>query len=284
MSKTVAKISVGVVLVLALAGAILIYGVFSVVEVLTPSSYSITLTTKPEVTSKSWIVFDVELGDILHSHNADEVLPIASVTKLFTASQFYSNADLNANTTIVWGDVITDGRSGKLSYGEEYTNRELLFPLLLESSNDAATALHRVHSTLLDDMNSYMTDLKLEHTSFSDTSGLSSKNVSTARELGVVSRNVYMTQPQIFDITRISAYYSEDNGWINNNPYVEDESYMGGKHGFTYDAGRTAVAFFDEQINGGTKRTIGYVLLGSEDLTTDMELLRDYMWQNTTYK
>lgn len=283
-SRLYTKISVGFILLLALLGSVVVFGAFSATEVLTPPAYVIGDVAAPELSAKSWIVFDEKTGEVLYEHNVDEVLPIASVTKLFIAASFLDHADLFASTTIEWGDVVTEGRSGKLSYGETYSNRELLFPLLLESSNDAATALNRVHPSLLEEVRVFNEGLQLKHTVISDPSGLSDGNVSTARELSLVARHLYKEKPEVFDMTRITSFYSKDNGWINNNPFVGDEAYRGGKHGFTYEAGRTAVAFFGEKFDGGSERTLGYVLLGSANLERDMELLRNFVWQNTRYR
>lgn len=279
-----AKISVGLILLLAVAGAFAVFSVFSVTEALTPPKYVRSSTIVPELSAQAWIVFDEETGEVLYEHNADEVLSIASVTKLFTAAAFLDHADLSANTTIEWGDVITEGRSGKLAHGETYTNRELLFPLLLESSNDAATALNRVHPSLLEEIRVYNEGLALQHTVIAGPSGLSDNNVSTARELSLVARHLHKTRPEIFDITRVSSFYSKDNGWINNSPFVGDEAYRGGKHGFTYEAGRTAVAFFEEELRGDIGRMLGYVLLKSGNLERDMELLRGFVRQDVSYQ
>ena len=283
-NRLYAKISVGLILLLAVVGSVVVLGAFSATEILTPPTYEIGPATAVELSAQSWVVFDQETGAVLYEHNADEVLSIASVTKLFTAATFLDHADLAASTTIEWSDVVTEGRAGKLTYGEEYRNRELLFPLLLESSNDAATALNRVHPSLLEEVRKFNEGLQLEHTVIAGPSGLSDDNVSTARELSLVAHYLYNEKPEVFDMTRISSYYSKDNGWINNSPFVGDEAYRGGKHGFTYEAGRTAVAFFDEKLTGGNTRTLGYVLLKSANLERDMELLRDFVSKNTSYR
>ena len=283
-NRLYAKISVGLILFLALVGGVAVLGTLSATEVLTPPRYMRGDAVVPELSAQSWIVFDEETGEVLYEHNPDEVLSIASVTKLFTAASFLDHGDLAASTTIKWGDVATEGRSGKLAYGETYTNRELLFPLLLESSNDAATALNRIHPSLLEEIQVFNEGLSLEHTVIADPSGLSDENVSTARELSLVARYLYREKPEVFDMTRISSFYSKDNGWINNNPFVGDEAYRGGKHGFTYEAGRTVVAFFDEKLACGSERTLGYVILKSANLERDMELLRDFLRQNITYR
>lgn len=280
-----AKISVGLIFTIAIAGGLFVLAAFSVTEMLIPPQYAVNqVATLPEPSAHAWIVFDEETGRVLYEFNADEVLPIASVTKLFTAASFLDHGDLSASTTIEWGDVVTEGRAGKLSYGEEYNSRELLFPLLLESSNDAATALNRVHPSLLDEIKVFNEGLRLEHTVIADPSGLSDKNVSTARELALVARHLFDTKPEVYDMTRITSFYSKDNGWINNSPFADDQAYRGGKHGFTYEANRTAVAFFDQKLKGGNKRLLGYVLLKSDDLERDMELLRDFVEENVSYQ
>ena len=236
------------------------------------------------VDAKSFLVFDMETGTEIASKKSTEVLPIASVTKLFTAASFYENADLDATTTITWSDVNTEGRAGKLHAYEKYKSRELLFPLLLESSNDAASAMLRTEPTLLDAMQTYAEVAGLSQTHFEDTSGLSDKNVSNAYELFLLTRKLYFERPHIFDITQLPQYIGTHTGWVNNDPLLEHEGFKGGKHGFTYEANRTGVFLFDETLTGGQKRIFGYVVLGSDDLVTDVEALRTRIRENVRFE
>lgn len=244
----------------------------------------ITAFEAPGVQAKAFMIFDLETGTEIASHNSEEPLPIASVTKLLTASLFYEAPDLNATTSIAWSDVNTEGDAGKLHTYDLYTYRELLYPLLLESSNDAAAAMLRVQPDLLDRMNAYVGSLGLSHTHFGDTSGLSDENVSTAYELSVLGRMLYAKEPHIFDITRLSQFIGEHTGWMNNNPLVHEEGYRGGKHGFTYEANRTDIAFFNETLENGAVRTIGYVLLGTESVPADITVLREKVRQNVRFE
>ena len=148
--------------------------------------------------AKAYAVFDLQTGTEIASRNAEEVLPIASITKLVTAGVFYENTDLNATTTILWNDLNTEGAAGRLHFAEEYSHHELLFPLLLESSNDAASTMLRVDPDLLMRMGERVASLGLTHTRFADPSGLSSENVSTAYELSVLMRDLYGKQPPTY--------------------------------------------------------------------------------------
>ncbi len=237
------------------------------------------------LTAPSAYVFDVETGEQIYAKDADTVRPIASVTKLLAAALFYEHASHTQMVRIAYSDVVAEGRSGRLEAGQQYLARELLPPVLLESSNDAAVAMQRVSgNTLVTHMNDYADSLGVRQTHFSDTSGLSSGNVSTARELATLSIFLKKDYPHIFDYTRLKTYLNHINAWMNNNPYIHEEGYKGGKHGYTPKAGRTAVAFFEEELPSGAIRTIGYVLLGSDVLVSDMQSLRAYAQQNVDFK
>lgn len=258
---------------IALSSAVLASGMLQPTEASQAPAFQTEAAPPPELSASSWLVFDAESGEVLLSHDPDAPRPIASVTKLISATQFFAHDDLDAPVTITWSDVNAEGRAGKLAYGEVYTSRELLFPLLLESSNDAAEALARVDSALIERMNDYADSLGLEHTSFADASGLSDQNVSTARELMALIRAVQSDEPHVLDITRLHEYYTDDNGWINNSPVIDIENYRGGKHGYTTAAGRTFAGLF-ERSDG---RLVGVVLLGSDNIAQDLAALTDNM-------
>lgn len=212
------------------------------------------------VSARSYVVFDVTTGEILLEKNADQELPIASVTKLFTAAAALE-LPLEAEVIVSAADVATEGRAGKLAAGDEYTVHELLFPLLLESSNDAAAAL--AHMTGQVAVGSHP---------LADTSGLSDANIASAEELAGAVRELYLTKPHLFDITKLSQKVGEYTGWVNNSPVYDLPGYRGGKHGYTTAAGRTLAAVFAEDALEG--RQIGYIILGSADVRHDTEVLR----------
>lgn len=226
----------------------------------------------------AYVVFNVETGQVLFAQDQIVPYPIASVTKLITAAAVLTSAQLSAAVTLTAADVATDGRAGKLESGQQYTRRELLFPLLLESSNDAATALE--HSApLLTEMNALVHGYGATAMNLMDTSGLSPENVASAQDLVVVVSRLYADEPHLFDITRLTQYVGPYTGWVNNSPFINDVGYVGGKHGFTEAAGRTAAALFNEELSGAT-RTLGYVVLGSHDLEQDVATLRALVQQS----
>lgn len=229
----------------------------------------------------AYAIFDVETGEIISAYNDETVLPIASVTKLITAAATTELLPEEKEATISYSDIAEDGRSGRLSVGERYTTHELLFPLLLESSNDAAATLERIaEGALVEEMNELVVKAGAKDMVLSDASGLSSRNVASARDLATVSSYLYKTEPHIFDITRLSKRVGPYVGWTNNSPVLE-ANYRGGKHGYTEAAKRTLVALYEETFPAG-KRTLGYVVLGSENLRSDMEKLRLYATESVS--
>lgn len=230
----------------------------------------------------AFVVFDVESGEVLLEKQALSVLPIASVTKLFTAAALIDE-DLSASTTISYQDVWAEEEFGKLHAGEEYVLRELLFPLLLESSNDAAAHFERVtKGEVITTMNQLASEAGLQNTVLADASGLSSQNVSTASDLARFLSYLYQNEPHVLDITTLRQYVGPYTGWLNNSP-VLSKDYAGGKHGYTEAAQKTGAVLFNETISDAP-RTIGYVVLGSQNLARDVALLRDFIHTNVRYQ
>ncbi len=275
MRKTLGRITVFTVLFATLGIGLFSIAVWSVEDAVT---YTPTLTSHQFDTSlvsaTSLYVIRVETGEVIATKNENVVLPIASITKLLSAALFYRDVNLKATTSITWADIANEGEAGRLGYGDVYTYRELMYPLLLESSNDAAFVVDRVSPDIVIKMNAYVQEKGLTDTTFSDTSGLSALDTSSAQELGLLSMHLYDTYPHIFDITRLTQFIGSNTGWRNNNPLVQEDGYKGGKHGFTKEAGRTDVAIFEETLATGQKILVCYVILKSEHIKSDIQLLR----------
>jgi D-alanyl-D-alanine carboxypeptidase len=234
-------------------------------------------TDVPLVSATSYLVFDMTTGDRLVEREASKQVPIASVTKLFAAATLVANFELQSTTTVQWSDIEGGGEAGKLVYGRTYSYQELLFPLLLESSNDAgATLVRSTEGLLVAEMNAYAKELGVTSTTFVDGSGLADGNVSSALDLKILLTDAYTRRPHVFDITRLPQYIGPYAGWRNNSPVVSFSGYLGGKHGYTTAAGRTLVAVFDEQILDHSYR-LGYILLNSTNLADDVTTLRTFI-------
>ena len=209
---------------------------------------------KKEISADAYLVGDIDTGEVLLSHNATAVRPIASVSKLFTA---LVAQDVRS--------VKTPPKSTRL--GLSYS--DLLYPMLLESNNFAAEELARLGGgeAFIKGMNEKASALGLTHTSFRDSSGLSPLNVSTAEDLFSLAKYIYHDQPDLLATTRLAAH----DGWHNKNVFIvaKDERYIGGKVGYIPEAGQTWVAFFSLPVSEFKNKHIAVVLLRSPNRVRD---------------
>jgi D-alanyl-D-alanine carboxypeptidase len=137
--------------------------------------------------------------------------------------------------------------------------------------------------TLVTAMNEWASTEGATQTRFVDASGIADANVSTASDLQILLRNAFSNRHHIFDITTLPQYIGAYTGWLNNNPVAMESGFRGGKNGYTVAANRTLVAVFDETINGHTY-TLGYIILGSDDIKADFSILRQFINNSATQR
>jgi len=146
---------------------------------------------------------------VLFKKNASEELPIASLSKLMTALIVLENYDLEKEIDITKEAINQEGTFGQLSSGRVYSVGYLLYPLLMESSNDAAFALANDYENMdllsfLQLMNSKAETLGLANTYFFNSSGLEPEedknavnlNYSTAEDLVKLTEEL-LKKPEI---------------------------------------------------------------------------------------
>jgi len=150
--------------------------------------------------SSAALVLDQDTNEVLFSKNSEAVLPIASLTKLMTAVVVTeANLPLDEVLTITQDDVDTEKHSGsRLRVGTQLTRGEMLHLALMSSENRAAHALGRQHPGGLDAfvaaMNAKAQELGMADTRYVEPTGLSSRNQSSARDLGTLVKAAYEHQ------------------------------------------------------------------------------------------
>src|SRR4051812_518560 len=137
----------------------------------------------PNVQAQAAVVVDLEGNEELFTKNADEVRPIASISKLMAVLVVLDkNLDMDAATTMTESDKIiaTGGARSRLPIGLSFTNRDLLHAALMASDNRAVPALGRAvglePQQLVAAMNAKAKELGLKNTTFEDPVGLNSNN------------------------------------------------------------------------------------------------------------
>lgn len=147
--------------------------------------------------SASVLVKDQLTGELLVQKQVETVLPIASITKLMTAMVVLdSQTSLLKSLTIEASDVDTLRHSSShLPVGTRLTRAEALLLALMASENRAAHALGRNYpgglNSFVTAMNAKARSLGLTETHFEDPAGLSSGNVSSARDLAQLVNAAY---------------------------------------------------------------------------------------------
>ena len=144
----------------------------------------------PNLLSSAALVLDANTGETLFAKNADQVLPIASITKLMTAMVVLdAKLPLDEAIQISSEDLDTlKGTKSRLPVGAHFRRDDLIRIALVASDNRAAAALGRSYPGGIDAfvaaMNAKARLLGLEATQFVDASGLAPGNVSSPAELG----------------------------------------------------------------------------------------------------
>jgi serine-type D-Ala-D-Ala carboxypeptidase (penicillin-binding protein 5/6) len=226
------------------------------------------------LTTDTWGIFDPDSGVLLKGSNDTAVRPVASVAKLVTAAAVLASGQATASVTITPSDVAAEGRAGRLAVGDSRTLYQLLFPLLLESSNDAAAAIARVLGVSFDTaVRSLQHNAGMTQTVIADAAGASAGTVSNVHDLAAFFAYLRHSAPHVLDITVLRAYIAEKGAYYNVNPARSFDTFSGGKHGYTSEAGRTFIGTF---ALPGTDSEIGIVLLGSTNLTADITSLLSF--------
>ena len=216
----------------------------------TPSAWQ--ETRKLAVQSSSALVIEQNGGASLYQKNADVVAPIASITKLMTAMvELDSSPNLQVPITITEDDVDTlRGSRSRLHVGSAMSLESALLLALMSSENRAANALARHYpggiGAFVAAMNIKAQALGLRDTHFEDATGLTSNNVSTARDLARMVIAAYR-YPLIRELTTTAeatvAVGGREMDYRNTNPLVKSTAWDVGlsKTGYIHEAGKCLV-------------------------------------------
>ncbi len=184
----------------------------------------------------------------------DWVMPIASITKVMTALVVIeSGADLDAWLPVVPRATPAAANAySRIRLESEATRRDFLHLALMSSENRAAYLLARHHpegyDAFIDAMNAKAQELGMSNTHFVDSTGLSSSNVSTARDL-IKLVNAAYKHPLIRDLSISPGKWVQFRGpryglqYGNTNPLVRSSRWNVSlsKTGYLDAAGRCLV-------------------------------------------
>jgi len=248
----------------------------------TTESLSVGSAAAPSVSAASYLVADIDTGEVYAEKDAAHVWPIASVTKLMTA--------LVANETINYEQHVPT-TYGNLEYpqvasstkSESVVVGKLIYPLIMESNNATADALAHYYGTtgFISWMNSTAASLDMTSTHYADPSGQSADDTSTVDDLYRLAVYIATKKSFVFDISRLPSYtLTTDAGDAfplrNFNVFSDDPTFIGGKVGQTLPAKETMVSLFTVPSALGDHR-IAIIVLQSDDYTKDTSALLSWI-------
>lgn len=234
---------------------------------------------------RAYILADFETGQVLEQYNIDEVVEIASISKLMSYIIIMEEV---SKGNIALDDIIKidkdttkiKGSSFKLKVGEEFTVKELIEAAMVVSGNDATYALAKhvakTEEKFVQRMNEKAKEMGLINTVFYNSTGLpvaqtNVQNQMTTREIFQLSRYLIEKYPNVLQTAKIRAIevVSRDFFQRNTNPLLDEIKEVDGlKTGFTNKAGYCYVSTFN--IRGRKTKTkdlrLIAIVMGAKDL------------------
>ncbi len=232
------------------------------------------------------LVADLQTGAISFGDNDAKRWPLASVTKLMTATVVMDNLDMNQKVTITPDAFAAYPEEKTLRVGDVYTVFDLLHFLLMPSSNVAAEALADAcgrlvcgRTNFINVMNARAVAWGMVSTHYDDPSGLSRNNKSTADDLLLLAQKIYSDYPEILAITRTAQFNATElnTGTVTSvksiNDFAGESDFIGGKTGYTNSADGNLLSIFND--NG---RPILVIVLGTNEADRFANTEKLYDW------
>ena len=176
----------------------------------------VQLTAEPpalELPCRAACLIDQQTGTVLYEKNADQQMPIASITKVMTLLLTFEavhNGQLTMDTPVPVSEHAyhMGGSQIWLEPGEQFTLDEMIKAICVSSANDAAVAVAELvggsEQSFVQSMNARAAELGMTNTVFHNACGLDAEgHLSTARDVAVMSRYILNTCPEVLHYTSI---------------------------------------------------------------------------------
>ena len=221
----------------------------------------------PPLAASAWVLVDHATGKALVSHNADERIEPASLTKLMTA--YVTFVALKEGTLELSEQVQVSEKAWRMTGSRTFiepnrpvTAEELIYGMIVQSGNDASVALaERIagsEDAFVHLMNKQASRLGMQNTSFSNASGLPDPQLyTTANDLALLAVALIRDFPEMYRLYSEREYTYNGITQPNRNRLLSLDSTVDGmKTGYTKAAGYCLVS----SAVRGPRRLISIVL------------------------
>lgn len=210
--------------------------------------------------AKSAYVWDMKNKKVIFAKNANDILPLASITKIMTADVASELIAPNTIVSISNADLSQEGDSG-LFVNERWNFKKLLDFTLAVSSNDGASALaNAASSNFVEKMNEKARSLGLSSMRFYNPTGLDesltlSGAYGSAADVAKLFSYTQQNHPEIFNATRYASFKTTSLDNFSHTAVNTDEEInnipgiIGSKTGFSDLAGGNLAVIYDAAVN-----------------------------------
>ena len=240
------------------------------------------------VNARCAIAMDSKTKQVLFEQNADEIVPMASTTKILTALIAITQGNLDKEVTISKNASSIRGSKVKYAAGEKIKLRELLYGLLYKSGNDAAIAIAEDIGGSIEGfaniMNDYARSLGLINSHFESPHGLDSpKHYTCAYDLALLTTKA-MENKTFCEIWGTKTILKDNSGFTRDYNNINKILYKipeanGVKTGYTGQAGKCLVSSIKH-----AERNIVIVVLNCSDRWNVTEQIYKYVIDNYCFK
>ncbi|KOR24420.1 D-alanyl-D-alanine carboxypeptidase family protein [Clostridium sp. FAM 1755] len=242
----------------------------------------------PYINARCAIAIDKDTGIVLFEKSANEIVPIASTTKIMTTLVALKYGDLDRKIEISANADKIKGSTVGYKKGEKITLRELLYGLMLRSGNDAAIAIAEGIAGSVEDfsklMNEYASEIGLLNSHFVTPHGLDKdEHYSTAYDLALATaaakkHELFNQIVSSKDVKKEEFNFTRDYHNINKILWKIPEA-DGVKTGYTGKAGKCLVT--SSKVNGND---IIIVVLNCTPRWDETTKIHDFVKNNYDFK
>ncbi|MEI7604447.1 MAG: hypothetical protein WCJ19_05515 [bacterium] len=242
------------------------------------------IVTKPydlTVMSKAIGIYELNTGKVVFEQNADQKLPFASITKLFTVETMRSF--INPNTQIKMSPLGFNILGSKLNIpaGEKINYNDAIYAMMMASANDVALSVAEQYGydNFVQNMNNLAKSLNLNDTSLTSPIGFDDpQNYSSVRDIFTISK-LYLKNQTDQTIAKTAEYTikSDKNSYAveNTNNLLMLSEVFGLKTGTEDKAGQCLALYIKIQ-----NREYIAILLGSQDRWKEGQKIVDWLKVN----
>ncbi|MBZ9607487.1 D-alanyl-D-alanine carboxypeptidase [Clostridium estertheticum] len=250
-------------------------------------------TSLPTIYGKAAITVDVATGEVIYAKNVDKLTYPASTTKLMTALLLAENREKTDEIKYTQSAKIQPADSLNVNFhpiglDETMSGADVMDGLSLYSANDLAYMIADDVSGNATNFEKTMNDkaaqLNMTGTHFVTPNGLSRPNhYTTPYDMSILARAAFLNPWVKESMTKKKSTISTSKGTIfkieNSNKLLGVDGCIGGKTGYTSQAGRCLVAFYERNGREVMGVVMGSVMDAKDTYVfNDMEAIINYSY------